>query len=172
MIFDWQRSNNYLLGQIPPDVKQYLLDNGSLTERLLAASDGDFKVELLHQGFAKATLSERKQLGIAGGQYAWVREVQLLCFGKPWVYARSVIPVSSLEGKLKHLRQLQNSSLGSLLFKDPALKRGQFELCCLDAQPKFDKNLDNARIYGRRSVFHLYNKPLLVAELFLPDCKL
>lgn len=172
MHFDWQRSNSFLLSQVPPDVKRYLLDNGSLTERLLETSRGDFRVELLHQGFAKPSLSEKKLLGIADGQYAWVREVKLMCFNKAWVYARSVIPVTSLEGKLGHLRQLQNSSLGSLLFKDPTLKRGQFELCSLDALPKFDKNLKNTSIYGRRSVFHLYNKPLLVAELFLPDCKL
>jgi chorismate--pyruvate lyase len=170
--FNWQASNAFLRGQIPQQVKQYLLDEGSLTERLLKASGGDFRVELLHQGFAKPTRSERKLLGIAEGQYAWIREVQLLCFGKPWVYARSVVPVSSLKGELGHLRQLQNSSLGALLFKDPTLKRGQFELCCLDRPPKFDKKIKNTAIYGRRSVFHLYNKPLLVAELFLPDCKL
>jgi chorismate--pyruvate lyase len=170
--FNWLAANAFCRKRIPLQVQSYLLDSGSLTERLIGVSAGNFRVQLLKQGFAKASISEAKLLGLKAGQKAWVREVLLLCHDEPWVYARSVIPINSLNGKLRHLRRLQNSSLGALLFKDPTLKRSHFECCCLEQLPNFQQNKANKPIYGRRSVFHLYNKPLLVAEHFLPACEL
>ncbi len=90
--------------------------------------------------------------------------------GQPWVYARSIFPVSTLKGKLRHLKTLGDQSLGSVLFKDPSMKRTVFEIAML-AQQSIDalKHCDSNRsLWGRRSKFFLHKKPVLVTEVFLP----
>ena len=82
-----------------------LLDRGSLTARLIKASDGDFKVQLLEQSWQRPYLNESQLLGINPRHKALVREVLLICHDKPWVYARSVIPHNSLKGRLGFLRK-------------------------------------------------------------------
>lgn len=164
--------------QLSDAVRPWLLDRGSLTARLIKASAGNFRVEVLEQSWRTPYLSEAQLLGLKPRQKALVREVLLICNGEPWVYARSVIPAQSLMGRLGFLRKLQNSALGALLFKDPNLKRSHFQVnhitlpqrgipVTVNAQGKTPIN-----VYGRRSLFQLYNQPLLVAEVFLPACRL
>lgn len=86
----------------------------------------------------------------------WSRKVLLICGDIPWVYAHSLIPVSSLTGPLKQLRKLRDRPLGEFLFRDYRLKRQQLEVTHLDD------------VTGRRSLFYLHGKPLLVAEFYLP----
>lgn len=150
--------------QIPVSVKAWLLDQGSLTQRLIAASNGHFRVECLHQGFVVPLLNEAQLLGLKPRQKAWIREVCLYCYDEPWVYARSIVPVSSLLGRLRFLRQLKNTALGSLLFKDPFLQRSHFEVSIIGEASQ--------KVFARRSLFLFYQQPLLVAEFFLPSCRL
>jgi chorismate--pyruvate lyase len=160
----WQDVQALSQQQLPAHVRQWLLDSGSLTQRLKVASAGNFHVKCLSQGWQVPTIDEARLLGLQSRQCAWVREVELYCYDQPWVYARSVIPPRSLAGRLGFLRKLQNSALGSLLFKDPFLQRSHFAVSLLQRQGQ--------TIFGRRSLFHLYHQPLLVAEFFLPACKL
>jgi chorismate--pyruvate lyase len=120
------------------------------------------------------SLSERHILGLADRQQALVREVLLRGAGQPWVFARSVIPLTTLSGRLRKLRQLDNQPLGALLFNDPTMTREAVEVACVNA----DNNQlpcrslgDESPVWGRRSVFRLDKKPLLVAEFFLPSFK-
>ena len=93
----------------------------------------------------------------------------LVCFGQPWVYARSVIPFSTLRGPQRRLASLGNKPLGAYLFRNPSLKRGPLEIAkarlIADLAP--DQNTIDPS-YGRRSKFFLQQKPLLVAEIFMP----
>lgn len=172
MYFDWQPLAIKGLSALPQAQRASLFNPASLTQRLITASQGNFSVKRLSQGFAKPSLSEAKALNINPGQYVLVREVLLLCYGKPWVYARTVIPHHSLTGPLRHLRHLQNRSLGAWLFKQPSLKRSEFAWAALKPCDLPKGLAKDGPIYGRRSIFHLYNKPLLVAEMFLPHCQL
>lgn len=160
------------LMQLPASAKSWLLDEGSLTARLVKESQGHFAVQRLRQAWQVPELNERQALGLHTREVALVREVLLLCHQQPWVYARSILPQHSLTGSLRFLRHLDNRSLGSILFKNPHLQRDAFEICTLEKGSRHIPLAIEHRIYGRRSVFTLQEKPLLVSEFFLPACSM
>jgi chorismate--pyruvate lyase len=118
-------------------------------------------------------LSETKLLQLRAREWAIVREVVLLCHEQPWVFARSIIPVSSTRGPLRHLRHWADRSLGALLFKDPSMHRDPFQLARLKPGNGLipDELQGDSILWGRRSRFFVKNQPLLVCEIFLPDFK-
>lgn len=158
--------------RVPKLWQEWLFDSGSLTQRLLDASYGDLTVNIINQQFKVPSLSERHALGLPDRQKAMVREVLLCGVGRPWVFARSVLPLSTLSGRLRQLRHLDNQPLGALLFKDPTMTRGPVEVACVNSPynklPCRASSADSC-FWGRRSVFRLDKKPLLVAEFFLPS---
>lgn len=155
-----------------PGLRAWLLDRGSLTERLIRFSGGHFRVEIISQRMEVPRPSEQQLLGITPRQPALIREVMLIGCDRPWVYARSVIPQQTLTGRLRSLRKLDNRPLGALLFSDPGMSRGPIEVAWQNSRtlplPGPLREL-RAQIPGRRSVFRLDGKPLLVCEMFLPD---
>jgi chorismate lyase len=146
----------------PQPWRNWLQDKGSLTQRLRAASQGQFSVRLLRLSYARPTRSEARALGLAPRRLALIREVELLGQGKPWVYARSVFPVGTLSGPQRQLKGVGSRSLGSLLFSDPTMQREPLQIAQLRLQ-------GGAPLWARRSVFRLAGKPLLVCEVFLPE---
>lgn len=168
----WHRHKRGPASPANGPLRSWLLDRGSLTERLIKLSHGHFGVQVIRQQMAFPRPSERKVLSMRHHQLALIREVILLGGGRPWVYARSVIPQTSLNGRLRGLRKLDNRPLGALLFSDPHMRRGAIELACQDTrQLPLPGPLQGiqAVIPGRRSLFWLDNKPLLVCEMFLPE---
>jgi chorismate lyase len=171
----WQILNTFECRRLPEGQLANLLDSGSLTQRLLRASDGDFAVKRIVEAWRRPNFSERQRLGLADREYAFLREVALVCKGEIWVLARSIIPKRSLVGKNKHLSSLGDRPLGATLFKDPTLSRTLFEVCQLQAKqlPDFSWGTGKAAnnyFWGRRSVFVLRGQDLLVSEIFLPEC--
>ena len=165
----WRLPSRMLLADLPAAVKPWLLDEASLTERLVRKSGGHFRVQRLRQDWRRPLLSEARLLGLPPGQWAMVREVVLHCFDEPWVYARSVIPADALTGRLRRLRRLQNESLGALLFQNPQLTREAFEVTCLPGRSHYiHPDLRQSEpAWARRSCFRLYGHSLLVSEVFL-----
>lgn len=146
----------------PHHWRPWLQDRSSLTRRLTRAAGGEFAVRVLAQRWSTPSADEARALGIPPRQLALIREVELLGRnGTPWVYARSVLPASTLTGRERRLRLLGNRSLGSLMFSDPSLSRSPLLTSSLQDE-------DGCRYWARRSVFRLHNKPLLVCEVFLP----
>jgi chorismate--pyruvate lyase len=156
---------------LPAASKLWLLDSGSLTQRLIAASNNHFRVQLLSQQWQRPRLSERRLLDMGHRDMAIVREVALLCGGLPWVFARSVIPHASLAGPLNHLRTLSSSPLGAMLFRDPSMRRTPFQLTEIagDSDQIPAALQQPQKLWGRRSRFELQGKALMVSELFLPS---
>ncbi|WP_067868026.1 chorismate--pyruvate lyase family protein [Neptuniibacter marinus] len=146
----------------PQQLRTWFTDHGSLTQRLIKLSKGDFRVEVVQQGWFRPTRSEAKALKMDYRQVALIREVQLIGNGQPWVFARSIIPAQTLSGAERQLRVLGNRSLGSLLFSDPTMRRGRLQICRLSLN-------STEKVWARRSVFFLSKKPLLVSEVFLPQ---
>jgi chorismate lyase len=151
----------------PAELKSWLLDRGSLTERLIQASNGQFRVEVLRQQWGVARHDETRMLGIKSRQAALIREVILHGNNQPWIYARSVLPAKSLERSLRHLKRLGNKPLGAILFSDPHMQRSDIEIAQLHAKQL--PVIVNHPVWGRRSVFFLHHQPLLVSEIFLPS---
>lgn len=168
----WKNLYSYGRQNIPEKRLRDILDKGSLTHRLIKASQGDFKVRVCKQSWQRPHFNERKCLGLKEHEYAFIREVELLCKGEAWVIARSVIPKSTLVGDLKHLAHLGNKPLGAVLFKDPNLERTSFEVSKLKTEHLIasSKVTHQEESWGRRSVFRLQGKPILVTEIFLPNC--
>ena len=165
----WRSLHSFSSSQLPRETRHWLLDESSLTQRLVDASNGAFRVQRLRQHWHIPLPSERRLLKLSGRQLALVREVALLCSDESWVFARSVIPAASLTGSLRHLRQLQNQSLGALIFQNPRLERSPFELSLLPGNSAYIHPClqQPETAWARRSRFVVQNRPLLVSEVFL-----
>lgn len=157
-----------------PSIHEWLFDNGSLTRRLQQACPGGFRVELISQLWQRPQLNERRRLGMPSRRLALVRQVYLYCGDTPCVYARTIMPRETLSGSQRHLAVLGNRPLGAVLFADPHMHREAMEFARLQAGERLFADAVQRlstwprAIWGRRSVFYLANKPLLVNEIFLP----
>ena len=168
---DWHSQPLESLHQQPPAaLLPWLLHPGSLTAALKHLSDNQFHVQILSQRWQRPDLDERRALDLRDRSRALIREVLLCGRGRPWVYARSVLPLRSLQGKSRYLRSLDSRPLGELLFSEPGISRGPIELNHLRRNPYCqlpELALETQNAWGRRSTFWLRDKPLLVAETFL-----
>ena len=173
----WYTHSHRFLHHIPVAMQDWLFDEGSLTARIIEACDGPFRVEVISQGWQRPFANEAKRLGIQQYHCALVRQVRLYCGDTPWVFARTVIPLTTLTGPERHLAFLGNKPLGAVLFADPGMKRDRIEVARLQAPHYFYTSAIHGlttvpdSIWGRRSVFYLNHKPLLVNEIFLPGLK-
>jgi len=170
----WIPEARFARSQAPVNILHWLLDRASLTRRIIDACDGQFRVKVLSQQWRRPMSNEARALGMRRSGRALVRQVQLLCNDVPWVYARTVIPRHTLTGAQRRLSQLKSRSLGAMLFADPTMRRGELQLARLNVHDKLHtivtRQLDQtpAVMWGRRSVFTLARKSLLVSEIFLP----
>ncbi len=171
----WRFQHQVRKTEIPSNITHWLFDSGSLTSRIIAACPGRFRVEVVSQGWQLPMRNEVLRLKMRRGRLALVRQVYLYCDDTPWVFARTVIPRTTLTGRRKYLRRLGNKPLGAALFADPSMHRAKLEVACFsnrDGLSDMNFRHRSARddcVWGRRSVFYVGGKPLLVAEIFLPD---
>ena len=158
--------------EIHQTLRSWLLDPTSLTKRLQRHSE-QFRVELLGQKIEACRADEANDDVLAGEQVL-VREVLLYCDEVPQVFARSLLPLTSLTGEQQQLADLGTQSLGQVLFNHPDLLRKKIEIAEFNQQSsvaKMAKYLSmkvTQPMWGRRSIFMLDAKPLMVAEVFLP----
>ncbi len=175
----WRVRRQLPRGAVPEALADWLFDPGSLTRRVQGRCGGDFRVEVIRQDWRRPMLNEVRRLRLRQAERALIREVYLLCDERPWVYARTVIPRRTLRGPRRHLARLGSRPLGAVLFADPGLERDEVEVSRIEpgqlmfepatrhgAKPPGD---ERGPVWGRRSVFYLQRKPILVCEVFLPD---
>jgi len=171
----WRLRRQLPRGAVSADLADWLFDPGSLTRRVRGRCGGGFHVEVLSQGWRRPMLNEARRLRLRHAEHALIREVYLMCGERPWVYARTVIPRRTLRGPRRHLARLGSRPLGEVLFADPGLARDAVEVSRIEpGQLMFEpatrrSEVDPAAVWGRRSVFYLRRKPILVCEVFLPE---
>ncbi len=165
----WRSVGRFSSQDLPPTIRPWLTDDGSLTDHLIGLKSKSFRVQRLFQRWEVPSLSERILLDVPARQRAMVREVVLMVDNLPVVFARSVFPVRSLAGELGHLRRLQNKSLGAILFQHPGMVRSPFELAQIPGNSSYLPTglRQSQTAWGRRSRFDIAGKPLLVSEVFL-----
>lgn len=146
--------------QIPMRYREWLLDEGSLTKRLEMYGHRTIKVRLLKQAPGLPDIRECEALELGKSRVTWIREVELLNQGEPWVYARSTIPISTWRGPAAFIKHLGTRSLGTKLFT--LMRSSRSEL----------KVLRIGSLWARHSTFWVDGAPLLVSEVFLPACPL
>ena len=173
-IIDWQPAHGGILVQMPENLGPWLIDNGSLTRKLVALSKDQFEVQVLRQEVATPDAAEANALKMTQQTPVMIREVVLKGRGRPWVFARSILPMTTMTGRLAGLRTLSNQPLGELLFQDPSMTREPLEVAYLPAHVlsvPATLAAGDEPLWARRSVFFLDRKPLLVSEVFLSEFK-
>ncbi|WP_226960798.1 chorismate--pyruvate lyase family protein [Thalassotalea sp. LPB0316] len=167
---DWQ---NQIPEGLNTYVRDWLLDESSLTARLKANAT-TFRLAVLGQQITYC--SEREAcIYIKAGERVLAREVVLFCDDKPQVFARSLLPLTSLTGEQKALAELGEQPLGQVIFSSPKLKRKALQIAEFSSDNQL-KALNHqlglpqqTSVWGRRSTFLIDDKPILVAEVFLPN---
>lgn len=171
----WRTQDKLFISTVPAQLAPWLFDEGSLTRRIIQNCNKTFHVEILSQDWQRPMLNEALRLGVSVEHRALIREVLLYCGDTPWVFARSVIPHQTITGPRRFLGKLDNRPLGAILFSDPGIRRDALEIAQIHQGQRMFRAATQrlttipASIWGRRSVFYLHKKPLLVNEVFLPS---
>lgn len=157
----------------------WLTTPGSLTARLIAHSR-QFRVQKLRQKTNLCLADEAAAIGLAQPRRVWEREVLLRCDGEPVVYGHTVVPMSATAQDWPLFSALGERSLGTTLFHDPLVKRGQLEFARIRpghpllarvqaALAREGRSLESDTVYhARRCVYRRRQGLLLVTEVFLP----
>ncbi len=169
----WHRHVNAV--NAPPDVAAWLTAPGSLTARLIAHSSA-FRVQRLHQHTALCLADEARAIGMHRPGRVLEREVLLRCDGEPVVFAHTVVPLSDSASDWPLFGGLGERSLGSTLFYDPRVSRGELEFARLRAGHPLLRRAalalpglpQQALYYARRCLYRRHHGTLLVTEVFLP----
>jgi len=151
----------------------WLVERGSLTERLRRTCPQGFRLRLVDQTPGGMDPDEAAGLGLPASASIVRREVRLLCGEQPWIHGCTVIPESTLAANA-WLAHLAEDSLGDALFSLPGVTREPLELARVRAPSRLHRRatagLSNAprQLWARRSVYRIEDEPLLVCECFLP----
>jgi chorismate--pyruvate lyase len=156
-----------------PAAASWLAEPGLLTERLRACCGGRQGLTVVSEREAPLAAAESALLQ-APGNAAFVREIELTCDGRPWVFAQTLIPLATL-ARNGWLTTLGEAALGERLAAVPGIKRGPLEFARLTpGAALFHRALHQsadlpAELWARRSWFAIHGNRLLVQEVFLPE---
>ena len=158
----------------PAALRPWLTAAGSLTARLQAHSSA-FRVQRLHQRTALCLADEAQAIGMRRPGRVWEREVLLRCDGEAVVFAHTVVPMSASASDWPLFNALGERSLGTTLFYDPLVRRGELAFARIRAgHPLMQRaraalGVDGDTVlYARRCLYHRHRGVLLVTEVFLP----
>lgn len=161
----------------PAAMRDWLTTPGSLTARLIAHSR-HFRVQKLRQAGNVCLADEAGAIGLARPQRVWEREVLLRCDAQAVVYGHTIVPMSANASDWPLFSALGERSLGTTLFYDPRVTRGELEFARLrPGHPLLARvnaalgRVDPARdtYFARRCVYRRRQGLLLVTEVFLPE---
>ena len=126
-------------------------------------------MQVISQKWQKIDMEEASAMTLKKERAALVRQVFLCCGDEPLVYARTVIPASTIQGAQRLYANMGNRPLGAMLFADRTMQREDVQVAVLPASHKSNEFTKYEEpVWGRRSVFRVAGKPLLVSEYFLP----
>ena len=161
----------------PAAMRDWLTTPGSLTARLVAHSH-HFRVHKLRQAGNVCLADEADAIGLARPRRVWEREVLLRCDGQPVVYGHTVVPMSASASDWPLFSALGERSLGTTLFYDPKVTRGELEFARLRPGHPLLARVHAAlgrdgpareTYFARRCVYRRRQGLLLVTEVFLPE---
>lgn len=161
----------------PAVMRDWLTTPGSLTARLIAHSR-QFRVQKLRQAGNVCLADEAGAIGLARPRRVWEREVLLRCDGQPVVYGHTVVPMNASASDWPLFSALGERSLGTTLFCDPRVTRGELEFARLRPGHPLLARVHAAlghdgpareTYFARRCVYRRRQGLLLVTEVFLPE---
>lgn len=160
----------------PGRMRGWLTDTMSLTMKLMQHSSR-FQVRKLRQQCGFCLADEWAEIGLRRRVHVQEREVLLVCDDRPVVYAHTVVPLDATALDWPFFGRLGERSLGTTLFGDPRVRRGELQYARLRAQHPLarraltavdDKAAVEYPLFARRCLYRRRNGSLLVTELFLP----
>jgi chorismate--pyruvate lyase len=169
----WSRSLDDFSPPATKAAAAWLTEPGLLTGRLRACCNGRQGLVVISEREAPLAAAESALLQ-APGNAAFVREIELTCDGRPWVFAQSLIPLATL-ARHGWLSRLGDAALGERLAATPGLERGPLEFARLTPgvalfHRAWRHSADlPAALWARRSWFAIDGARLLVQEVFLPE---
>ena len=166
----WYLRHQLFNQSIQPALLPWLFDASSLTARLIALCGKDFSVQVISQQWRKLDTEEAEAMALNSVHSALIRQVLLCCGDKPLVYARTVIPATTIQGAQRRYANMGNRPLGAMLFSDRTMHREAVQVATLPAKHVAHLYVESDEpVWGRRSVFRVTGKPILVSEYFLPE---
>jgi chorismate--pyruvate lyase len=160
-----------------PALRRWLTGDGSLTQKLRGHSTA-FRVDCLHQRTAICLPDEAAAIGLHRPGRVWEREVLLKCDERPVVFAHTVVPMTATAADWPLFSALGNRSLGTTLFGDPLVRRGELEFARLGAGHPLMRRArvalalapdgsEEQSLCARRCLYRRRDGLLLVTEVFL-----
>jgi len=137
-------------------IKSWLIESGPITKRI--SDNEDFELNLIRDEVDEVDERDKKYLGNITGDIK-VREVILLGNKVPKVYAKSLIPVHTVEEGFSKLGSLGTKPLGDILFEKNIFKK----VDVLYSTFKHEVNI----FWGRKTKYLVKNLPFSVMEIFL-----
>ena len=169
----WSEHLDAWLPAAPAAAAEWLREPGLLTERLRACCAGATGLVVVSEAEAPLTAEDAVLLH-APGSTAFVREVELTCGGRPWIFAQTLVPAATL-ARQRWLASLGRTALGERLAAVPGIERGPLEFARLSAGDRLHARALHGRmdppaaLWARRSWFAIAGDRLLVQEVFLPE---
>ncbi|OTG65424.1 chorismate--pyruvate lyase family protein [Acinetobacter silvestris] len=143
--------------QIPAELKIWLYASGSLTQQLTDLAGGKFSVQPVKEHFQRLNFIDAKWMGMSHQHTSWVRESYLYgCEEQPWVKAKSIFPILSLQAKARLFQHIGKKPIGLFLFQRTN-PRCQRRVILLDDG------------WTRQSCYTWRGCKFIVQETFLPE---
>lgn len=156
-----------------PQIFALLCDRGSLTGRFKQVMGATPRLTKLSQGRQFVSREERNVLDIPPRQMALVREIKMGKGEQNWMFARTVVPLQTLNGAARRISMLNEAPIGKILFGRHGALRTSMDVTLSDHLPEslFELDIEVSQpLWQRRSIFEFDSGPLMVSEVFLPDC--
>ena len=185
----WNRIGSGEIHKAPRIWQDWLSDTGSLTQKIEISIGQKLEVKILSDCRQNLIYDESRFFNFKIHRCR-VREVLLCKNSTPLVMARSIIPISSSSGTNQDVLRLGKKPLGAVLFaRNKNGKRNAFEFRRQYLYPKNKAVREMARLgqstplwqtcykkyndlplspWGRRTLYKLKGRPILVSEVFLP----
>lgn len=169
----WFENRSGIRHTLPKNVQSWTYEPGSLTQRLRDYYGDTIAVKILLQQWNTPFLTERRLLDLPENKYSLIREVLLHADGKPLILARTIIPAKTIKVAKSNLAHLGSRPLGEVIFSYPKLERIEMDVTLITPstwnQSAINEAHINQPIWGRRTVYAIAQRQMLVSEFFLPE---
>jgi chorismate--pyruvate lyase len=137
-------------------VKSWLLEQGPITKKI--SKEKSFSLELLKDDIGEVEIQDQQFIGSSAKEFK-VREVVLHGDQIPLVFARTIIPLLTIEKGLAELGNLGKRPLGDILFEKKIFNKER------SAYALFKLQQDT--FWGRKIRYSVNEQPFSVMEVFL-----
>jgi len=156
--------------RVPAALEPWLAEPGLLTARVRAACGTATRLHMLRLDPAPLDAHVARRLGVEDAT-CLLREIEFTCGARRWIFAQTVLPLSSV----KHhpwLRELGDRALGESLSAVEDARREPLEYLELHGRHPLAQaagaDASTGSLWARRAVYRLGDWPILVQEVFLP----